>query len=172
MHCVHCFLDLSHIVGWSPQGLHFGLWSAHMGEGLQSNARKNDTSKIQQYSLLESLLTCQRHRKLSRKWGFRVILVVLFLLWVVLICPKKDEQDIKQFCRLTYDVKFPMFEKISVSGDAAHPIYQELATQGGGYPRWNFHKYLLGHDGKVVSSFPTRMRPDDPRLIAAIEKLL
>lgn len=98
---------------------------------------------------------------------------------VVLGFPSNDfaqepgsEQDIARFCRLTYDVAFPMFEKIQVSGEQAHPFYQKLAAQGGGYPGWNFYKYLVNRDGQVTAQFPSQVRPDDARLIEAIEALL
>lgn len=83
-----------------------------------------------------------------------------------------NEQEIVRFCRLTYDVGFPMFEKIRVSGDQAHPFYEKLAAQGGGYPRWNFYKYLVDRQGQVVAQFPSQVRPDDATLIEAIEALL
>lgn len=98
---------------------------------------------------------------------------------VVLGFPSNDfaqesgtEQDIQNFCRLNYGVRFPMYEKIRVSGPEAHPFYRQLAAGGGGYPEWNFYKYLLNRQGAVVARFPSRTRPDDPQLIAAIEKLL
>jgi glutathione peroxidase len=65
-----------------------------------------------------------------------------------------------------------MFQKIKVSGSDAHPFYRQLAAQGGGYPEWNFYKYLVDRQGAVVARFPSQVRPDDPRLIEAIEKLL
>ena len=83
-----------------------------------------------------------------------------------------SEQEIQTFCRLTYGVEFPMFEKITVKGDAAHPFYQKLAASGNGYPRWNFYKYLVDRDGNVVEVFPSSTRPEDPVLIEAIERLL
>ena len=83
-----------------------------------------------------------------------------------------SEQEIASFCRLTYTIKFPMFEKINVTGAAAHPFYQSLAANGGGYPKWNFHKYLVDRDGNIVASFPARTKPQDAQLIEAIEKLL
>ena len=54
------------------------------------------------------------------------------------------EEQIQEFCRLTYNVKFPMFEKTTVKSDAAHPFFAQLAADSGTYPRWNFHKYLVG----------------------------
>ena len=82
------------------------------------------------------------------------------------------EEQIKEFCTLTYGVKFPMFEKVSVKGDAADPFYRELAAQGGGEPGWNFHKYLIGRDGKVIQGFGSRVKPDSPELRAAIDAAL
>jgi len=82
------------------------------------------------------------------------------------------EPQIREFCRLTYAVEFPMFEKVRVRGAAADPFYSYLAREAGEAPRWNFHKYLLDRDGRVVASFPSNVRPDDRRLVAMIEELL
>lgn len=82
------------------------------------------------------------------------------------------EEEIRDFCTLTYGVKFPMFEKVVVKGDAATPLYRELAAATGVEPGWNFHKYLVDREGRVVASFGSRTKPDDPALLAAIEKLL
>jgi glutathione peroxidase len=83
------------------------------------------------------------------------------------------EDEIKEFCTLTYGVKFPMFEKVAVKEGAAIPFYQTLAKESGGeYPGWNFHKYLLDRDGKVVKSFGSRTKPDDKALVGEIERLL
>lgn len=84
----------------------------------------------------------------------------------------EDEQQIQQFCTLTYGVKFPMFEKVSVIGDGATPLYRELARITGESPKWNFHKYLLGRDGTVIANWGSRTPPDDPAIIAAIERAL
>ncbi len=83
-----------------------------------------------------------------------------------------SEEAIKEFCESTYQVQFPMYEKVAVSKGTAHPFYQQLAEQGGGYPGWNFHKYLLDRQGRVIMSFSSRITPEDPTLIEAIEKLL
>ena len=82
------------------------------------------------------------------------------------------EADIKEFCTLTYGVKFPMFEKVQVKGAQATPLYLDLARETGVQPGWNFHKYLIGRDGKVVANFSSKVKPDDPQLIAAIEREL
>ena len=98
---------------------------------------------------------------------------------VVLGFPSNDfaqepgsEAEIKEFCELTYGVEFPMFEKTRVHGAQAHPFYQTLAAAAGGPPRWNFHKYLIDRDGRTVTGFATRVAPDDPRLLEAIEQKL
>ena len=83
-----------------------------------------------------------------------------------------SEDEIREFCTLTYGVKFPMFEKVVVTGDEATPLYRELAAATGEQPGWNYHKYLLGRDGAVVASFPSKTAPDDPALLALIERLL
>ena len=83
-----------------------------------------------------------------------------------------DEKQIQEFCTLTYGVKFPMFEKVHVSGKDATDLYKELLASTGQAPKWNFHKYLIGRDGRTVTSFGTRTAPDDKALVAAIETAL
>ena len=81
------------------------------------------------------------------------------------------EEEIIKFCRLTYGVKFPMFEKISVKKNA-HPFFKELAKASGTYPKWNFHKYLIGRDGNIVTNFSPRTKPHNENLVATLEKAL
>jgi glutathione peroxidase len=83
-----------------------------------------------------------------------------------------SEQDIAEFCTLTYGVKFPMFEKVVVKGSEATPLYQSLTAATGEAPGWNFHKYLIDREGQVVASFDSDTRPDDAELLARIEALL
>lgn len=83
-----------------------------------------------------------------------------------------DEKQIQEFCTLTYGVKFPMFEKVHVKGDDATPLYRDLIKATGDTPEWNFHKYLISRDGRVVGSFASRTVPDDKALVAAIEREL
>lgn len=83
-----------------------------------------------------------------------------------------SEEEIQEFCTLTYGVKFPMFEKVQVRGADATPLYRALAEATGESPGWNFHKYLLDRQGNVVASFGHRVQPDDPELVAAIEREL
>ena len=82
------------------------------------------------------------------------------------------EEEIQDFCRLTYKVKFPMFEKVVVKQGEAHPFYDELAAAAGTYPTWNFHKYLIGRDGKLITEFSPRTKPYDDKIISEIESAL
>jgi glutathione peroxidase len=81
-------------------------------------------------------------------------------------------KQIADFCFNTYGVKFPMFAKSVVTGRNANPLHAQLAGISGQSPEWNFHKYLVGRDGKLVASFPSRVTPQDGKLVAAIEKAL
>lgn len=84
-------------------------------------------------------------------------------------------KEIAEFCSENFEVSFPLFEKISVKGEDAHPLYRQLAKQPepiGGEPKWNFTKFLVNHEGKVVARFEPRTQPSDPRMLEAIEALL
>jgi glutathione peroxidase len=83
-----------------------------------------------------------------------------------------SEEEIQEFCTLTYGVKFPMFEKVQVRGDTPTPLYADMIKATGEAPGWNFHKYLVDRSGKVIASFGSRTTPQDPKLVAAIEKAL
>jgi len=85
---------------------------------------------------------------------------------------KASNKEIAEFCYNTYGVKFPMFARSSVKGDAANPLFVALARDTGQAPRWNFHKYLIDRQGKVVASFPSQVEPLDKRLTGQIESLL
>lgn len=82
------------------------------------------------------------------------------------------EQDIQKFCRFTYGVQFPMFEKIDVKGRNAHPFFTALKQASGRYPTWNFHKYLIGRNGEVISAIGARTQPYDSDMIKLIETAL
>jgi glutathione peroxidase len=115
-----------------------------------------------QYSALQALWDRYRERGL-----------------VVLGVPSNDfgaqepgsETAIKEFCTLNYDVEFPMTTKQIVRGDNAHPFYRWAADTLGvaAAPRWNFHKYLVAPDGRLVAWFPTATAPDADEVIRAIE---
>jgi glutathione peroxidase len=98
---------------------------------------------------------------------------------VVLGFPSNDfrqesgsNQQIADFCQNTYGVKFPMFAKSAVRGSDANPFFRELAAQTGRAPLWNFHKYLIGRDGRVVANYTSLTRPDDPALLRALQEQL
>jgi glutathione peroxidase len=80
--------------------------------------------------------------------------------------------QIADFCENTFGVKFPMFGKTSVTGDQAAPLFKQLAAQSGQRPRWNFYKYLISRDGRVVDSYSSMTSPEDRALVRAIEKQL
>ena len=83
-----------------------------------------------------------------------------------------DEADVAEFCSTEYGVDFPMFATSKVRGNKANPLYKKLIAQSGVTPSWNFNKYLISRDGKVVSTFASRVKPDSPELLSQIEKLL
>lgn len=85
----------------------------------------------------------------------------------------EDEGEIRDFCTLTYGVRFPMFERVHVIGPQATGLYRDLAAASNGdVPKWNFHKYLIGRDGRLVASWGSRTPPDDPAIVSAIERAL
>ena len=83
-----------------------------------------------------------------------------------------SNKEIAEFCRLTYGVEFPMFEKSSVTSVKTNPLFADLVARTGQAPQWNFHKYLIDRDGKRVTSFGTRVEPDDRALVTSVERLL
>ena len=85
------------------------------------------------------------------------------------------EKEIKEFCTLKYNVTFPMFSKISVTGTDQHPLYGFLTNKKtnpefGGDISWNFNKFLIGRDGKVIGRWGSKEKPEDPAVTTAIEK--
>jgi len=84
-------------------------------------------------------------------------------------------EEIKQFCSTKYNVTFPLFDKLDVNGPKRHPLYAELAGKDSPYPgdiKWNFGKFLIGRDGKIIKRFEPRTTPDDPEVTKAIEAAL
>lgn len=79
--------------------------------------------------------------------------------------------EIATFCRSKYGVAFPMFAKVETKGAGASPIYK-LLTADHGEPKWNFHKYLVGKDGKVRAAYPSAVTPADEKLAQAIDAAL
>jgi glutathione peroxidase len=82
------------------------------------------------------------------------------------------EQEIQSFCRLTYSVEFPMFEKVSVTKGTATPLFERLAAAGAPYPKWNFYKYLIDREGNYVDYFASITSPESDKVVKAIERLL
>lgn len=116
----------------------------------------------QQYEGLEALY---------RKYRDRGLVVVGF--------PSNDfsqepgsNKEIAEFCRTTYGVQFPMFEKSSVTGVADNPLFVELAARTGERPQWNFHKYVIDRRGEKIASFRSAVAPDSRELVGTIERLL
>jgi glutathione peroxidase len=98
---------------------------------------------------------------------------------VVLGFPSNDfaqetgsNQQIADFCENTFGVKFPMFGKTAVRGADANPLFRELAAQTGRAPLWNFYKYLVGRDGKVVAAYSSMTKPEDAAFVKALEQQL
>ncbi|MDL9999061.1 glutathione peroxidase [Variovorax sp. J22P240] len=98
---------------------------------------------------------------------------------VVLGFPSNDfaqeagsNKEIAEFCESTFGVKFPMFAKSSVRGIDANPLFKELAKTSGTTPKWNFYKYLIGRDGKVIDSYSSMTAPDDRSFVRAVESAL
>ncbi len=98
---------------------------------------------------------------------------------VVLGFPSNDfsqeaasNKEIAEFCESTFGVKFPMFAKSSVRGTGANPLFKQLAQISGTTPKWNFYKYLIGRDGKVVESYSSMTAPDDRGFVRELEKQL
>lgn len=83
-----------------------------------------------------------------------------------------DEAKTAELCELTYGVKFPMFEPMSVRGDDADPLYRKLAKLSGTTPKWNFYKYLLNKQGEVVESWSSMTKPNSKKVHKAIEAAL
>lgn len=86
-------------------------------------------------------------------------------------------EEIKTFCKLKYNVSFPMFSKISVKGSDMHPLYQFLTSKEtnpefAGDITWNFNKFLVDRSGKVIARFETREKPESEKIVQAIEKAL
>ena len=99
--------------------------------------------------------------------------------FVVLGVPSRDffqeyseESAVAEFCSTEYGVEFPMFATVKVRGKKAHPFYKKLKEESGVEPTWNFNKYLISKEGRVVSTFKSGVKPDSLELISAIEEIL
>ena len=76
----------------------------------------------------------------------------------------RSNEEIAEFCEANYGVEFPMFALINAEGDDAHPLFKQL-----GEPDWNFNKYLLDREGRLVEQWGSTTGPDDPELLSAID---
>ncbi|HET9532392.1 MAG TPA: glutathione peroxidase, partial [Blastocatellia bacterium] len=88
-----------------------------------------------------------------------------------------SNEEIKSFCSLNYGVTFPLFSKISVKGADIHPLYRYLTDketnpQFGGEIKWNFNKFLVDKNGKVIARFEPQVKPDNEQVVQAIENAL
>src|SRR5881396_1471055 len=84
-------------------------------------------------------------------------------------------EEIKQFCSEKYDVTFPLFAKLHVKGDEQHPLYAALTGKESPFPgdiKWNFGKFLIGRDGKVLKRFEPQTKPDAAEVLESIEAAL
>jgi glutathione peroxidase len=79
--------------------------------------------------------------------------------------------EIAAFCDTRFRVKFPLFEKVKTKGEGQSPVFAWLAKEAA-EPKWNFHKYLIGRDGKLIKAFPSKVAPDDRELASAIDAAL
>jgi glutathione peroxidase len=122
--------------------------------------------------------------------GFTYQYAALHRLWeayrqrglVVLGVPSNDfggqepgsAAEIKSFCEANFDVDFPLTEKVGVRGPGSHPLFAWLRAELGpdAAPRWNFHKYLIGPDGRALATWPSGVEPDAPAVRAAVERTL
>lgn len=82
------------------------------------------------------------------------------------------EKQIQDFCRMTYGVQFPMFEKTHVTKRNADPLYKMLGSAAGEFPKWNFHKYLIDREGRLAGSYGSFTSPEKGKLLKQIKELL
>ena len=85
-----------------------------------------------------------------------------------------SEQEIRTFCETRFGASFPMTAKEHVIGGSAHPLYRWIGSELGEdqLPRWNFHKYLIGKRGELLGAFPSKVAPQSPELVRAVEEAL
>jgi glutathione peroxidase len=86
-----------------------------------------------------------------------------------------SNEDIKQFCSSKYDVTFPLFDKLDVKGANQHPLYDALSGKDSPFPgdvKWNFGKFLVGRDGKIIKRWDSKVTPDSEEVTKAIEAAL
>jgi len=86
----------------------------------------------------------------------------------------ESDKEIKTFCESKFGIKFPMSTKSAVTGDKATPFYRWAATTLGAdkAPKWNFHKYLVGRDGKLIAAYPSKVTPSSSELTTAVNQAI
>ncbi len=85
---------------------------------------------------------------------------------------KGSNKEIAEFCENTYGVRFPMFGASHVKGPGTNALYRRLAKTTQQPPEWNFYKYLIARDGTILAVYPSKVTPEDPKLLAEIERQL
>ncbi len=112
--------------------------------------------------------------RLYRKYNKKGFLILGFPANDFLWQESGKDSEIKEFCSLRYDVTFPMFSKIHVKGRKKAPLYEYLTEHSDkpGKVTWNFNKFLVDREGRVIDRFETKIEPDAPEIAAAIEKAL
>ena len=119
-----------------------------------------------QYTALEALY---------KKYGFQGFTICGFPCNQFKSQEPGTDAEIKEFCTGKYNVTFPMFDKLDVNGDNRHPLYNLLAGPTSPFPgdiRWNFTKFVIGRDGKIVARFDSKVKPDSDEVTKAIETAL
>lgn len=84
-------------------------------------------------------------------------------------------EEIAEFCKVKFDVSFPLMAKLHVKGKEQHPLYTKLTGEGGVFPgnvKWNFGKFLINKNGEAIARFEPRQKPDSKEVVAALEKAL
>lgn len=139
--------------------------SSYQGKALLVVNTASECGYTPQYQGLEALYQAYKSR------GFEV-----------LAFPSNDfgaqepgsNEEIKKFCELKFKTSFPLFAKVPVKGDAAHPLFKYLTglKENGGEIAWNFNKFLISPDGKVVAHFPSKIEPTSAALKEKLEAVL
>ena len=83
-----------------------------------------------------------------------------------------DEGDVKEFCSTNYGVTFPLYATSSVTGKKANSFYKQISKESGSQPSWNFTKYLISKEGRIVDTFSSNVEPNSPQVIKGLESLL
>ena len=83
-----------------------------------------------------------------------------------------DEGDVKEFCSTNYGVTFPLYATSSVTGEKANSFYKQISKESGSQPSWNFTKYLISREGKIIDTFSSNVEPNSPQVIKGLESLL